>query len=157
MNSAKEADFVRNGNARGIMGLSRGMSVGLWEGVKDGNYPAFTKIQNHLLHASPTPLRHVPLRLYVPSAASVTEGGSEPGSFRVVQTLVAPRLADQTPQTLGFALRTVLPTLFPSSRDPVLANVVLHGAPVPFSAPLEELMRDAAYPDGWLCLIVDLL
>ena len=63
----------------------------------------------------------------------------------------------ETPQTLGFALRTVLPTLFPSSRDPVLANVVLHGAPVPFSAPLEELMRDAAYPDGWLCLIVDLL
>jgi autophagy-related protein 5 len=143
-----------------------------------GDYPAFTKIQNHLLHASPTPLRHVPLRLYVPSAAPATEGGSEPGSFRVVQTLVAPRLADrrffpfsrhplgwmerltrlpETPQTLGFALRTVLPTLFPSSRDPVLANVVLHGAPVPFSAPLEELMRDAAYPDGWLCLIVDLL
>lgn len=38
MNSAKEADFVRNGNARGIMGLSRGMSVGLWEGVKDGEF-----------------------------------------------------------------------------------------------------------------------
>lgn len=60
-------------------------------------------------------------------------------------------------QTLGTALRTLLPTLFPSSRDPVLANVVMHGAPVPFSAPLEELMREAAYPDGWLCLIVVLL
>ena len=98
-----------------------------------------------------------------------------PGSFRVMQTLVRARLEDRryaharggrkgadksgtgTPHTLGIALRTILPTLFPSSRDPVLANVVLHGAPVPFSAPLEDLMRDAAYPDGWLCLIVDLL
>lgn len=62
-----------------------------------------------------------------------------------------------TPQTLGPALRTLLPSLFPSSRDPVLANVVMHGAPVPFSAPLEELMREAAYPDGWVCLIVVLL
>ena len=58
------------------------------------------------------------------------------------------------PQTLGAALRGLLPRLFPSSRDPVLATVVMHGAPVPFSAPLEELMREAAYPDGWLCLVV---
>ncbi|KAL8342619.1 hypothetical protein RB598_004141 [Gaeumannomyces tritici] len=64
---------------------------------------------------------------------------------------------DETPQTLGTALRSLLPTLFPSSRDPVLANVILHGAPVPFSAPLEALMREAAYPDGWLCLTVVLL
>lgn len=62
-----------------------------------------------------------------------------------------------TPQTLGAALKSVLPTLFPSSRDPVLANVILHGGPVPFRAPLEELMREAAYPDGWLCLCVVLL
>ncbi len=30
----------------------------------------------------------------------------------------------------------------------------MHGVPVPFSAPLEELMREAAYPDGWLCLVM---
>ncbi len=60
-------------------------------------------------------------------------------------------------QTLGPALRSALPSLFPSSRDPVLANVIMHGAPVPFTTPLEELMREAAYPDGWLCLVVVLL
>lgn len=65
--------------------------------------------------------------------------------------------SQQQPQTLGPALKTLLPALFPSSRDPVLAGVVMHGAPVPFSAPLEELMREAAYPDGWVCLIVELL
>lgn len=62
-----------------------------------------------------------------------------------------------TPQTLGAALKAVLPTLFPSSRDPILAHIILHGGPVPFRAPLEELMREAAYPDGWLCLCVVLL
>lgn len=65
--------------------------------------------------------------------------------------------AAETPNTLGPALRSLLPSLFPSSRDPVLAQVVMHGAPVPFRAPLEDLMREAAYPDGWLCLIVVLL
>jgi autophagy-related protein 5 len=35
--------------------------------------------------------------------------------------------------------------------------VMQHGAAVPFSAPLEDLMREAAYPDGWLCLIVVLM
>lgn len=70
---------------------------------------------------------------------------------------VGPPTSPGSPQTLGPVLRGMLPSLFPSSRDPVLANVVLHGAPVPFSAPLEELMREAAYPDGWLCLIITLL
>lgn len=59
-----------------------------------------------------------------------------------------------SPQTLGVALRSLLPKLFPSSRDPVLAAAILHGVRVPFNAPLEELMREAAYPDGWLCLVV---
>lgn len=62
-----------------------------------------------------------------------------------------------TPETLGPALRKLLPSLFPSAREPTLAKVMLHGASVPFSAPLEELMREAAYPDGWVCLIVVLL
>lgn len=59
-----------------------------------------------------------------------------------------------TPQTVGTALRNLMPRLFPSSRDPVLAAAILHGVPVPFHAPLEELMREAAYPDGWLCLVI---
>lgn len=58
---------------------------------------------------------------------------------------------------MGEVLKENLPSLFPSSRDPVLANVIMHGGSVPFRAPLEELMREAAYPDGWVCLIVVLL
>lgn len=62
----------------------------------------------------------------------------------------------QGPRTLGKALKSIVPELFPSSRDPVLANVIMHGTALPLNASLEELMREAAYPDGWVNLVVDL-
>jgi autophagy-related protein 5 len=53
---------------------------------------------------------------------------------------------------MGTALHVLLPTLFPSRRTPILAKAVLHGAVVPMSAPVEDLMRTAAYLDGWIHL-----
>ncbi|EHA57283.1 autophagy protein 5 [Pyricularia oryzae] len=154
LNGVKEADFVRNGHAKQIMGMSKADTTALWNAVRDADYPAWARINARLLNPS-TPIKHVPLRIYIPSSGGGGAGGATPaGSFRVMQTLVPPRTANRIPQTLGPTLRDLLPVLFPSSRDPVLANVVLHGAPVPFSAPLEGLMREAAYPDGWLCLTV---
>lgn len=155
MNSAKEADFVRNGNAKQIMSLSKEHTTSLWNAVQDNDYASFVKVHSRLLNA-PTALKNVPMRIYIPSSPLNPDEISQ-GSFKVMQTLVPPRMPNRTPQTLGAALRTILPSLFPSSRDPVLANVILHGASVPFQAPLEDLMREAAYPDGWLCLIVVLL
>lgn len=38
INSVKEADFLRNGTAKGIMTLSKEDSYGLWEAVLDGMY-----------------------------------------------------------------------------------------------------------------------
>ncbi|KAL7622773.1 Autophagy protein 5 [Parahypoxylon ruwenzoriense] len=155
LNSAKEADFVRNGNAHQIMSLSKEHTTALWNAVQDNDYAAFNKVNTRLLNTS-RDLRNVPIRIYIPQtqAPDDSAGGSQVGSFRVVQSLVQPRVSERTPQTLGVALRSLLPRLFPSSRDPVLADVVLHGVRVPFSAPLEELMREAAYPDGWICLVV---
>ncbi|KAI4861533.1 autophagy protein Apg5-domain-containing protein [Hypoxylon rubiginosum] len=156
LNSAKEADFVRNGNAHQIMSLSKDHTTALWNAVQDNDYASFTKVNSRLLNTS-RDLRNVPIRVYIPQSAddpAASTGGGQAGSFKVVQSLVQPRLSERTPQTLGAALRTLLPRLFPSSRDPVLADAILHGARVPFSAPLEDLMREAAYPDGWLCLVV---
>jgi autophagy-related protein 5 len=59
--------------------------------------------------------------------------------------------------TLGMALNKILPSLFPSRRDAILAEPILHGAAVPFRAPLEEVMREAAYADGWIHLCVNML
>lgn len=38
INSVKEADFVRNGTAKGIMTLSKEDSSGLWQAVQDRTY-----------------------------------------------------------------------------------------------------------------------
>ncbi|KAI1821508.1 autophagy protein Apg5-domain-containing protein [Xylaria intraflava] len=155
LNSAKEADFVRNGNAKQIMSLSKENTTALWNAVQDNDYVSFNKINSRLLNTS-REIKNIPLRVYIPTSPSdlASSGGSPAGAFRVVQSLIQPRVNDRTPQTIGAALRSLLPQLFPSSRDPVLAAAILHGANVPFYAPLEELMREAAYPDGWLCLVV---
>lgn len=204
LNAAKEADFARYGSARRIMSLSQPDTAALWHSVRDNDRASFARVNALLLNA-PTPLRAVPLRLYIPSAPPTTSSqppcpgpgpgadrargssspppppppAAEPGTFKVLQALVPPREAavpaspspspslsshlgsrhrqPSQPRRLGSVLRSLLPTLFPSSRDPVLANVLLHGVPAPFSAPVEDLMREAAYPDGWLCLTVVVL
>ena len=74
-----------------------------------------------------------------------------------MQALVQPQTQNRETQTLGSALNTLLPSLFPSRRDAILAEPILHGTPVPFRAPLEELMREASYADGWLHLSVQMI
>lgn len=94
-----------------------------------------------------------------------------PGSLRVVQSLIAPSLTSRKPhrdnvaiftadsdlgqpQTIGTALNQIIPTLFPSRRSPLLAQAVLHGAALPLTASVEELVRATAYLDGWLHIAV---
>lgn len=148
LNSAKEADFVRNGNANQIMKMSKDDTAALWHAVIDNDYAAFAKINNALLRA-PTALKNVPMRVFIPS---LDEDAT--GTYKIVQDLVQPVTQDRKQKLLGQTLRDMMPLLFPSSRDPVLATVVMHGAQVPFNTPLEDLMREAAYPDGWVCLVV---
>ncbi|RDW92420.1 autophagy protein 5 [Coleophoma crateriformis] len=153
VNSVKEADFIRNGTARGVMSMSKEQSLQMWNSVQDNDFALFNKINTLLLNPA-TPLRHIPLRVYIPSSPSAS---ATLGSFKIVQSLIPPLTAKREVQTLGSALNKILPSLFPSRRDAILAEPILHGAPVPFKAPLEELMREAAYADGWLHVCVEML
>lgn len=74
-----------------------------------------------------------------------------------MQSLVPVQLASKQPQTLGTALNSVLPTIFPSRRNPLLAQPVLHGAAVPMGANLADLGRAAGYLDGFLHVAVVML
>lgn len=157
------------------MKMSKGDTTQLWHAVIDNDYAAFSRINNRLLNA-PTALKHVPLRIYLPLAPVGSGGGADgggvptavdhqqgggdasaAGAFKIIQSLVQPLSGDRRPKLLGQALKDMMPMLFPSSRDPVMANVILHGVAVPFDAPLAELMREAAYPDGWLSFVVVVL
>ncbi|KAH0346991.1 autophagy protein 5, partial [Aureobasidium melanogenum] len=170
VNAVKEADVIRNGKGNVYMGLSKDDSDNLWQAVQDhwlryGNtddLAKFNTVHNKLLNPPGTPLRNIPIKIYLPTAPPASSSGSgeaEPAqaSIRTVQGLVAPSSATRQPNTLGMALNQILPTVFPSRRNPVLAVPVLHGAVVPMNAPVEELMRAAAFTDGFLHVVIVML
>ena len=103
------------------------------------------------------------MKIYLPTSSSqttsdtISEETKQAGHIRVVQSLVPLQLPSKQPQTLGTALNTILPTIFPSRRNPLLAQPVLHGAVVPMTAQLDELGRAAAYPDGFLHVAIVML
>ncbi|KAL8924618.1 MAG: hypothetical protein Q9208_003933 [Pyrenodesmia sp. 3 TL-2023] len=151
INSVKEADFLRNGTAKGIMSLSKDDSTQLWTAVQEHKRSSFDPIAQKLLYAQGAPLRHIPLKVYLPSSPSASEPST--GHLRVVQSLITPYLqGGREAQTLGMALYTLLPALFPSRKTPIHAKPVLHGAVVPLSSQIEGLLKEAAYLDGWLHL-----
>ncbi|PYH90848.1 autophagy protein Apg5 [Aspergillus ellipticus CBS 707.79] len=171
INSVKEADFLRNGTAKGIMTLSKEDSSGLWEAVRDVDLPLFQRISNVLIPPPSQPFRNVPIRLFLPLPP---DSGSP--SLKVVQSPIPPSIlpssgsasvaASQSilpaargpqPQTIGSALNMLLPHLFPSRRTPVLAKPVLHGAAVPMSAPVEEVVRCSGYGDGWVYIVIRMM
>ncbi|KAI9818033.1 MAG: autophagy protein 5 [Pycnora praestabilis] len=158
INSVKEADFIRFGTAKGIMSLSKDDSNQLWEAVKAHDLPLFNAIHEKLLQRPGANLRNIPIKIYLPSSSPETIAtdtgttGTAAGSLKVVQSLITPTVSGKEPQTLGTALHNLLPSLFPHRRTPILARAVLHGAVLPLTAPVEEVMRGAAYADGWVHL-----
>jgi autophagy-related protein 5 len=154
INSVKEADFLRTGTAKPIMTLSAADSKALWTSVQSHDLKTYRRIYNSLL---PQNFRNIPLRIYLPSGPD-----GEKASIKVLQAHIPPTTTSTTsptraatsPQTLGSALRGLVPSLFPSSRMPVLARTVLHGAVVPLTSNLEDLARSAVYADGWLGVVV---
>ncbi|KAK2785878.1 autophagy protein 5 [Onygenales sp. PD_12] len=165
INSVKEADFVRNGTAKGIMTLSKEDSSGLWQAVQEHDFTNFHRISSILIPNTPYQFRNIPLRIFLPSPPD-----SETPSLKVIQSTFPPMIPGTTSstgapgrptqpqiQTIGSTLNSLLPTLFPSKRIPVLAKPVLQGAVIPMTSPLEDVVRVAAYPDGWLSVVVSML
>ncbi|KAF2133935.1 autophagy protein-like protein 5 [Dothidotthia symphoricarpi CBS 119687] len=152
IHSVKEADYLRTGTGKTVMFLSKEDSTQLWDGVKSHDFQLYNPINQKLLNPQGAALRHIPVRLYLPHAASDNE--QSPGSLRVVQGLVKAEMGSRQPQTIGTALNQILPSLFPSRRSALLAQAVLHGAVLPLSAGVEDLVRAAAYLDGWLHVAV---
>jgi autophagy-related protein 5 len=163
INSVKEADFLRSGTAKPIMTLPTGDSKALWVSTQENDLPTFARIHQSLLPGHGQ-LRNIPLRLYMPSSP---EDGAGAAQMKMLQTHVPPSIPASSPnpalargttgsqpQTLGTALHTLIPTLFPSRRIPILARPLLHGAPLPMNSNLEELAKWACYADGWLSIVI---
>ncbi|TGZ85150.1 APG5-domain-containing protein [Ascodesmis nigricans] len=143
-NTVKEADHVRNGNPNTFMSLSRGDSASLWEAICTHDFEIFWGINEKLLNPPSGPIKFIPCRIYIPS------------STRVIQAPCPPYItsSDRDPQTLGLFLHNQLPQLFPSRRSPMIARPVVHGAIVPWTAPVLELAQAAVHADGFLHITI---
>jgi autophagy-related protein 5 len=92
-NSVKEADYLRTGTGKTVMFLSEKDSTQLWDAVKQHDFSLYNPINQKLLNPQGAALRHLPVRIYLPHAATNSgEKESSPGSLRVVQSLVTPNL-----------------------------------------------------------------
>lgn len=165
INSVKEADFLRSGTAKPIMSLSAADSKALWSSTQENDLNAFARIYNALL-PPPGQLRNIPLRVYLPSSGTADDPGK--AQIKVLQAQFSPNvipiasvtmsqlrgISPGQPQTLGVALHSLIPSLFPSRRTPILAKPILHGAPVPMNANLEDLTRKCCYADGWINVVI---
>ncbi|OKL56670.1 Autophagy protein 5 [Talaromyces atroroseus] len=163
INSVKEADSLRIREAKGIMTLSKEDTAGFWTAIQNHDINSYRRITNLLLPPISQPFRQIPIRIFLPlppdsdkPALKVVQS-PVPSSIPISQTsssTMTPSGARMQPQTVGSALHTLLPNLFPSRRIPVLAKPVLHGVVLPMSAPLEEVARSAAYGDGWIAIVI---
>lgn len=174
-NSLKESSFTRYATNKPIFSLGYEDSTTLWIAVQQHNLSLFKPVNDKLLNPPGLQTKGIPLRLYLPHMPEKSEpteaeeqehaNPSLTGALRVVQAPITPFITGsssssssrRTPQTLGTALNSVLPTLFPSRRSPLLALPVLHGAVVPLSASLDELSRAASYADGWLHVAIKMM
>lgn len=186
INSVKEADSLRIREAKGIMTLSKEDTAGFWAAIQNRTFyspsflfthryssdlmfescsddlTSFRRINNLLLPSPPQPFRQIPLRIFLPLPPD-----TDRPALKVVQSPVSPTVQSSAgtgssagrmqAQTVGSALHSLLPNLFPSRRIPVLAKPVLHGVVLPMSAPLEEVARSAAYGDGWVSIVISMV
>lgn len=134
---------------------------------RTADLPSFQRISRVLLPPPSQPFRNVPIRIFLPlppnsgsPSLKVVQSPlppsiSNPG--QLTSSRVSPSRASTQLQTVGSALHFLLPHLFPSRRTPVLAKPVFHGAVLPMSAPIEEVVRCSAYGDGWAYIVVRMM
>jgi autophagy-related protein 5 len=94
IHSVKEADYLRTGTGKTVMFLSKEDSTQLWDGVRKHDFSLYNPINQKLLNPQGVDLRNLPVRLYLPHAPDGKEAKeNEPGSLRVVQSLVPTNLS----------------------------------------------------------------
>jgi len=128
---------MRNGNAKGVMSLSKEMSNQLWEGLSKHEYDQYYAVASRIFTYD-TNTRTLPVRIYLPSGAPVVQ--------KIVNS--------QKDETIGTMLHVALPALFPSRKSLFFAKPMIHGIILDLDMPLLEVASQLAYPDGWIHIVI---
>ena len=138
MATIKQADFIRHGSIKNIMGLTKQDQSTLWDAVSSTHdYDAFQSANHSLVQPASTGSmlpRAIPIRFYRKPSV-------------VIQNLYPPSNSDGTELTIG---ETVSNLLNPPS-DP---QCITHGILIDPNTPLSWLSLNASYPDNFLHIVI---
>ncbi|KAG0192479.1 autophagy protein 5 [Apophysomyces sp. BC1034] len=141
MSMIKEADFLRHGTTKRVMNLSKRDQTQLWESVASDHFEEYWSVNKRLLETTTSqPLRHIPLRLYLPDQCPV------------IQELVS---AEDTERSLGEVLSGILPDLFPSSLLESSAIPLIHGIHLPLDTPIIWAAENLSFADNFLHIVLN--
>ncbi|CEP15672.1 hypothetical protein [Parasitella parasitica] len=142
MSMIKEADFLRNGNIKKVMNLSKRDTTQLWDSLSSDRYSEFREVNKHLVEYTDS-LRHVPLRIYLPdNCPTVQELVSYHGSEK------------ELIPTLGTILEKVIPDLFESSQLNGKIAIVAHSIVLPLDMPINWAYENLSFADNFLHIVV---
>eukprot|EP01137_Pigoraptor_chileana_P012787 Opistho-2@65522 len=141
----KEADYLKNGSTKKIMGLQKKDQKQLWMGLKNAKFDQFWAINKRLMQRDEnTHFRNIPFRLYMPDQT-------------VIQEPFSPVAPDGTERTLGDLMKAILPDVF--GENSVQLNneqqqVIIHGISPSFETPLEWLSEHCSHPDNFIHMCI---
>jgi autophagy-related protein 5 len=135
---ANQTSWLQHGSAKKIYTLHNSQVQTLWQSLLDLDYTTYNSIYLPLT----TSPRHIPLRIFLPPP------------HPPITPLVTRMISSVEEQTLGTALHSVLPPLFPSRRTCLFARPTCHGVAVPLGVALEKLATVFASGQGWLDIVI---
>eukprot|EP00743_Colponemidia_sp_Colp-15_P005867 GILK01006306.1.p1 GENE.GILK01006306.1~~GILK01006306.1.p1 ORF type:complete len:297 (+),score=34.84 GILK01006306.1:50-892(+) len=143
INSIKEATYLRVGSTRSIMNLSKADQTQLWDAVMRNHYDLYWSIGRALFDIAVESTKLLPVRIHFASANPT-----------FLQQPVPPMDEQGKPQTLGGALRNLLPSLFSSETIP---QVFVQGLTPSMDTPLYWLVGHMSSPDSFLhvCIMAE--
>lgn len=145
VNQVKESCYIQHGTSKPVMILSKQDSSELWSSVQTHDFNKFWSIMPKITGNSSKKLKTIPLRLYL----SVSD--------KVINLPIEAYNSEGDPTRLGEALHKIVPDLFPSTKNYIMAKPVLHGVTIPLDIALTELFRETLYVDGFLHMSIVLI
>ncbi|KAI8366662.1 autophagy protein Apg5-domain-containing protein [Radiomyces spectabilis] len=136
MSMLKEADYLRHGNTKKVMNLSKRDQTQLWQSLSVDDHDKYWEVNEHLLENEHQQWRHIPVRLYLPNNG-------------VLQEAVPYHDTEGTAYTIADVISRIMPKLSLTTAIPVM-----HGIPLTMDIPAEWASKNLAYADNFLHIVL---
>ncbi|KAI9138807.1 autophagy protein Apg5-domain-containing protein [Paraphysoderma sedebokerense] len=150
MSMLKEADYMRHGSTKTIMGLSKSDQLQLWESFRTHSFTNFQKVNKTLVPEDLKSIKSLPIRLYLCSRERQKENNQL--QYTVVQEPIGILKEGQDkPLTLQEYLSLAMPF-----QNILEAAIRIHGIDMPTDTTVDWIYKSLWYPDNWVHVVVTL-